>query len=85
MAVPPAKTRITLGVERYAEGDKLAKLPANAADGLEGWHVARNVNARYDYLANQSVDIAQFLGDPCPTLERFRRDAVEMVKFLGRH
>ena len=76
---------IALAVERFAEGDDVAELPANAADCPEGWRVAADVNDSYTYFANQSVDIAQFLDDPCPTLEWFRRDAVEMVNFLARN
>ena len=78
--VPPTRRTIALGVERFAAGDDLAELPANAADGLEGWHVA--MNDGYSYLSNQSVDMVQFLDDPCPTLDQFRRDAVEIVNFL---
>ena len=73
-----------LAVERFAEGDEVAELPADVADCPEGWHVAAEVGVGYNYFANQSVDIAQFLDDPCPTLERFRSDAVEMVNFPAR-
>ena len=48
--VPPTKRTIALGVERYSEGDDVAELPANAADGLEGWHVVANANDNYSYF-----------------------------------
>ena len=78
--VPPTKKTISLGVERYVEGDDVAELPANAVDGLEGWHIA--VNDGDSYVSNQPVEIAQFLAHPSQTLEQFRRDAVEIVNFL---
>ncbi len=80
--VPPTRRMIALGVERYSDGDKVLELPADAVDGLEGWHVAADMDGGYNYLTNEAVDIGEFLDDPCPALERFRRDAVEIVDFL---
>ena len=80
--VPPTMRTIALGVMRYSEDDSLVKLHANAAESLGGWHVAMEVNNDYNYFANRSVHMAQFLDDPCPALEGFRHDACEMVNFL---
>ena len=63
--------------------ERMEELPFNAAGGMAGWHVAMNDGC--SYLSNQSVDMAQFLDDPCPTVDQFRRDAVEMVKFLAEN
>ena len=81
--VPPTYIKIALGVDRFAEGDVALELPANAADGLEGWHVATIDD--HTYLSYQSVDMAEFLGNPCLVLDRFRRAAVEMTNFLAQN
>ena len=83
--VPPADRMIALGVERYADGEEVAEIPANAADRLDGWHVADTVDDDYAYFSNQPVGITEFLGNPGPVVDRFRRDAVEMVNFLARN
>ena len=36
-------------------------------------------NTSYTYFSNQPVDIVEFLDKPCPVVDRFRRDAVEMI------
>ena len=83
--VPSTKT-IALGVERYSEGGDMPDLPRNAADGLKGWSIETNVqrNISSTYFSNQPVDITEFLDNPCPVVDRFRRDAVEIVTFLAR-
>jgi len=83
--VPPTKRMSAVGGERYSEGDEMAEMPANAADGLQGWHVATSVDDDYTYFSNQPVDITEFLDNPCPVVERFRRDAIEMVEFLAQN
>ena len=83
--VPPTRRTIALGVERYSDGDDIAELPANPADVPRGWHVTGDMDGGYYYFANNAVDMMEFLGDPCPALERFRRDAVEIVNFLTQN
>ena len=62
----------------------MPELPAAAVDGLEGWHVVMDMDGGYNYLTNEAVDIGELLDDPRAALERFRRDAVEMVAFLAQ-
>ena len=71
---------IALGVERYSEGDDIAELPLT--DVPKGWHITRYMDGGDYYFANDAVE---FLDDPCPMLDRFRRDAVEMVNFLTQN
>jgi len=80
--VPHTTRRILLCVERY-EGDDCVEIAANAADRLEGWHVERS-DETHGFL-NQSVDIMEFLDNPSPVLDHFRRDAFKMVEFLTRN
>ena len=67
--VPRMKRTIALGVLRYSEDDQFGNIPENAADDLEGWHVASNVEDDYTYFSNQPVDITEFLDNPCPVVE----------------
>ena len=84
--VPRTRRTIALGVERYSKGDDIAELPANPADVPKGWHVTGDMDGGdYYHFANNAVDMMEFLGDPCPALKRFRRDAVEMVNFLTQN
>ena len=82
--VPRTERMMALGVERFTEGDDIAEIRADAADGLEGWHVANDVDDDYTYFSNDPIDITEFLDNPCPIVDQFRRDAVEMVNFLAQ-
>ena len=79
---PPMKTTLELAVWRWDQDENLAEVQADGADGLEGWCVEHDVDEDSNYLANQSVDIAEFRDNPCSILERFRHNACEMIDLL---
>ena len=74
------RARLGLTVYRYKQGEEYDDFRAAAA--VNGWCVKNNEKGGYNYVANQSVDLAAFLGDAGPALDRFRRDARAMVDAL---
>ena len=73
---------ICLYVERF-DGDKaFAVRPACVPSGLEDWQIITDDNDSW-WFRNEPVDMVEFLKNPDPTLDRFRREAIKMVDFLA--
>ena len=74
---------ICLYVERFDSDVDLATRPACVPSGLEGWKIITDDNDSW-WFRNEPVDMVEFLKNPDPTLERFRREAIKMAEFLAR-
>lgn len=73
---------ICLYVERFDRDEKLAAHPACVPSGLEDWNIISDDNDSW-YFRNEPEDMVEFLKNPDPTLERFRREAIKMAEFLA--
>ena len=73
---------IYLYVYRFDRDDVLAARPACVPSGLEGWEITPGDDDDW-WFQNKSVDMVDFLENPGPPLDRFRREAVKMVEFLA--
>lgn len=73
---------ICLYVERFDGDDVMAGRPACDPFGSGDWKIKSGDNDNW-WFQNEPVDMVQFLENPGPTLDRFRREAVKMVEFLA--
>ena len=73
---------ICLYVGRFDRDEKLAARPACVPSGLEDWNIISDDNDSW-WFRNKPVDMVEFLKNPDPTLERFRREAIKMAEFLA--
>ena len=73
---------ISLYVQRFDRNEAPATRPACDPFGSEDWKTIPGVDNNW-WFQNKSVDMVDFLENPGPTLDRFRREAVKMVEFLA--
>ena len=73
--------KISLYVQRFDRNEDYAACPDRVPSGLEDWKIIPDDDNWW--FQNESVDMVDFLENPGPTLDRFRRETIKMVEFLA--